>query len=176
MECFFVDGSARSFADIILQQKTPRKKCLVASYGFGVEQVRKVLSAFDFMMLVADVSHAQLNPKAYQIVVDMSDTLPNFYFVATKTHAKFALVDDEIIIFTSANLSANRRIESYLVGNMAEASGVDALKKIFSSAHSVVSYRDFTGVREGEKFKQVAANYIDQGGLHEPGYTHTVGE
>lgn len=176
MECFLVDGATRSFADVILQQRGCGKKCLVASYGFGVLQVRKVLSAFDFLLLVADISHATLNAEAYSVVVEMSEKLENFSFVATKTHAKFALVDDETLIFTSANLSANRRIESYMIGSVEEVAGVEALQRVFSLASGVVDYKKFTEDGVGQvKYSQVRAKYIDMGGLREPRYSHTVG-
>ena len=174
MNCFFVDGSSKSFADIILQQRVDGKKCLVASYGFGVMQVRKILNAFDFVLLVADISHAQLNAVAYDTVVEMSKVLPNFSFVATKTHAKLAVIDDEKIIFTSANLSANRRIESYVIGSLSEIVGIDKLKAIFDNQSSVIENIDVNDIGSSSEFKIVKAKYLDPGGFNEPRYTHSI--
>ena len=176
MDCFFVDGASKSFADVILQQRVSGKTCLVASYGFGVLQVRKVLNAFDFVLLVADISHAQLNAEAYNMVVEMSAILPNFSFVATKTHAKLAIIDDEIIIFTSANLSANRRMESYMIGSLGEVNGSEKLKEIFSRTTCAVESTIPVGEGDGCEFNIIKASYLDNGGLSEPKYTHTVGD
>ena len=173
MDCFFVDGASKSFADIILQQRIDGKKCQVASYGFGVLQIRKIINAFDSVSLVADISHAQLNAEVYDIVVDMSRVLPNFSFVATKTHAKLALIDDKTIIFTSANLSANRRMESYLIGSFDEISGVENIKEIFSRTTLAVENLEREPSCKGD-FKIIEAGYLDPGGLNEPRYTHTV--
>lgn len=173
MDVFFVDGAVRSFADIILQQRIDGKKCLVASYGFGVAQVKKILNAFDFVLLIADVSHAQLNTDAYNTVVEMSAVLPNFSFIATKTHAKFALIDDETIIFTSANLSANRRMESYMIGSIREVSGVQKINEIFSENDGVVENL-IVGSMGVDAFNIVKAKYFDIGGLNEPSYTHVI--
>ena len=170
MDCFFVDGNSKSFADIILQHRVDGKKCLVASYGFGVLQIRKIINAFDFVSLVADISHSKLNEKAYCTVVEMATVLPNFSFITTKTHAKLALIDDEIIIFTSANLSANRRIESYVIGSMQEFPGIEKFKKLFTNTS--MSIENLESINENN-FKVVRAKYL-QGDINEPRYTHIV--
>ena len=89
---------------------------MAATSGFGTKQVEKIIQNFDTVPLVADSSHSQLNPRAYSRVVELSEILDNFRFAPTKIHAKFAVINGEIVIFTSANLSANRRLEVYLVG------------------------------------------------------------
>lgn len=137
MDVFFVDGSEQCLADIILKNIVSGKTCSVASYGFGVKQVRRLIDAFDQVLLVADISHSQLNAKAYDAVVEMSDKLPHFIFRPIKTHAKLALIDDEIVIFTSANLSANRRIESYMIGRFEEVTGIDEIKKTLGDPGSI---------------------------------------
>lgn len=133
MRVFFVDGSQRHFADIILENLVTGRTCSVASYGFGVKQVDRLIGAFDQFLLVADTSHAQLNTKAYNNVVKKSDTLDHFTFNPINTHAKLALIDDEVIIFTSANLSANRRMESYMVGTFDEVEGIEQLQATMGS-------------------------------------------
>lgn len=170
MNCFFVDGSSKSFADIILQYRVDGKKCLVASYGFGVLQVRKIISAFDAVVLVADISHATLNATAYDTVVEMSAVLPSFSFIATRTHAKLALIDDEIVVFTSANLSANRRVESYMIGEFREFTGIENLEKIFSNTSGVLVKPDSESQND---LKVVDGKYLT-GGINEPSYTHVI--
>ena len=166
-----MDGSSTSFADVILQKRVCGRRCLIASYGFGVVQIRKVLSAFDNVCLVADISHAQLNPVAYNMVVEMSTVLPGFSFFAIKTHVKMALIDDEVFIFTSANLSANRRIESYVVGSFDEVEGIEKFEKMFNGKIKVgEKYK----IDAADDFKVVAAEYLDAGDLNEAGYTHVV--
>lgn len=167
MECFFLDGSSKSFADVILDNLVCGGECLVASYGFGVLQVRKLVNSFDSVVLVADISHAKLNAEAYDMVVDMSSILPNFSFIATKTHAKLALIDDEIIIFTSANLSANRRFESYMIGKFKEFNGIEKLKEIFKKEPILTK-------KEEVKFNIIKTKYFNLGGVNEPSYTHVV--
>lgn len=137
MNVFLVDGSQRHFADIILENLVTGRTCSVASYGFGVKQITRLIEAFDQVLLVADTSHSQLNTKAYNRVVRMSNELEHFTFRPVKTHAKLALIDDEIIIFTSANLSANRRMESYMIGTFSEVGGIGELKKIMGSPGDV---------------------------------------
>lgn len=129
MDVFFVDGSQKCFADIILENMTTGKTCSVASYGFGVKQVKRLIHSFEQVLLVADTSHSQLNAEAYNTVVEMSNDIPQFTFKPIKTHAKLALIDNEKIIFTSANLSANQRMESYMVGFFNEVSGIEKLKQ-----------------------------------------------
>lgn len=46
MEIFIVDGSEKNFADVIIENKKDGKICMVASYGFGVNQVNRIISAF----------------------------------------------------------------------------------------------------------------------------------
>ena len=136
-EAFLVDGSQRNFADVIISRRVTGKTCAVASYGFGVVQVNRLVSAFRQVLLVADESHSQLNTKAYDTVVRMDRKLKYFTFRPTKIHAKLALIDDEVIIFTSANLSANRRVESYLVGQASEVAGIEAIKNLLSNPDEV---------------------------------------
>ena len=121
---FLVNGAEKSFADVIIEHKGAGGSCMVASYGFGVKQVEKIIQNFDTVTLVADSSHSQLNPRAYSRVVELSEILDNFRFAPTKIHAKFAVINGEIVIFTSANLSANRRLEVYLVGQKDDVDGV----------------------------------------------------
>jgi hypothetical protein len=130
MNIFMVDGSKRRLSDIIIENKVTGESCLVASYGLGVRQVRILIDEFQQVTLVADESHSRLNPNAYAAVIDLNESVPHFTFKVIKTHAKFALIDDEIIVFTSANLSANRRMESYMVGRIDEVNGIESVKKI----------------------------------------------
>jgi len=90
-----------------------------------------LIRAFEHVLLVADTSHSQLNSDAYKAIVGRSRNLSGFTFKQIKNHSKLALIDDEIIIFTSANLSANRRVESYLIGSFGEVGGIEELKKMF---------------------------------------------
>ena len=133
MEIYLVNGADTNFADVILKNKLYGKTCSVASYGFGVIQVKRLISSFDQVLLVADESHSQLNTSAYNAVVEMDKNINHFKFRPTKIHAKFALVDNEIFIFTSANLSANRRIESYMIGSFNEVVGLDKIKKLMGN-------------------------------------------
>ena len=125
MRAFLVNGSERSFADVITEQRGLGLSCMVASYGFGVKQVERIISNFNRVTLIADSSHAQLNPRAYERVVALDETLDTFNFIPTKIHAKFAIINGDTVIFTSANLSANRRVEVYLIGCKGEVDGVN---------------------------------------------------
>jgi len=133
MDAFIVDGAKQTLADIIISKKVSGKTCSVASWGFGVRHVERLINAFDQLLLVADASHSQLNKTAYRSVVKMSEKLDYFTFRPARTHVKLALIDDEIIIFTSANLSANRRLESYIIGHFCEINGIDEIKRMFDN-------------------------------------------
>ena len=78
MKVFFVDGSARCFADIIIENKITGKTCSVASYGFGVKQVSRIIAEFDQVLLIADTSHSRINKNSYASVMQMDKTLPFF--------------------------------------------------------------------------------------------------
>jgi hypothetical protein len=130
MECFFVDGKKQSFADIILKYKKSGDTCLVGSFGFGTKQVKKLLANFKKTVLLADSSHSQLNSNAYFQVCRLAESSDNFVFKQTKTHAKFAIVDDEVFIMTSANLSQNQRLEIYVIEDVAKVNGLDEIKKV----------------------------------------------
>jgi hypothetical protein len=69
----------------------------------------------------------------------MARRMSRFVFNPIPIHAKLAFIDDEILIVTSANLSANRRIESYLVARMDEVDGVDELKKVMGNPGRVLA-------------------------------------
>jgi len=144
MEVFIVDGAKQNLADIIISNKISGKTCTVASWGFGVRQVERLIDAFDQLLLVADASHSQLNTKAYGTVVEMSENLEYFTFRPTRTHMKLALVDDELIIFTSANLSANRRLESYMIGNFGEVNGIENIKEILGDPGMIFREKQHT--------------------------------
>ena len=142
MKAFIVDGSKRSFADVILENKTTGKTCSVASWGFGAAQVRRLIREFQRVLLVADASHSQLNASAYAAVLRMQKTYAHFTFRPCKTHVKLALIDDEIIIFTSANLSANKRAESYIVGELSEIDGIDQIKEFIGEPEKIFRVDD----------------------------------
>ncbi len=112
---FFVDGKATSFADVILRYKKNGQSLFVATYGFGVKQVWRLMSNFDSVILVADESHSVLNSKAFKSAEAMSRNSNGFEFRPMRNHAKLAIIDDAVIIFTSANLSQNRKRELYFV-------------------------------------------------------------
>lgn len=124
MKAYIVDGSKQNFADTIISLSSSGRSCVVSSFGFGVRQVRRLLEHFDSVNLVADGTHSQLNSKAYKEVVRLSNSVSGFSFTPKKIHAKLAVIDSEVVVFTSANLSANRRIEVYVVGSLDEIQGV----------------------------------------------------
>ena len=126
MKTFLVDGANKSLADIIIEHTEEGGECLVTSFGFGVRQVRKIIDHFDSFTLIADASHSTLNSRAYQSVVELDSDIDGFTFKPTeKIHAKFVVIDKKTVIFTSANLSANKRIEAYVIGSASEMIGVD---------------------------------------------------
>lgn len=127
MNAFVVDGSEKNFADVIIENAGKRKSCIVASYGFGVKQVERIVEHFGSVVLVADESHSQLNPRAFNRIVEMSETIESFSFIPTKIHAKIAIINGDTVIFTSANLSANRRVEVYLIGKTKSISGMSGV-------------------------------------------------
>jgi len=137
MNCFFVDGSQTNLADVILDNTVAGETCAVLSYGFGVMQVKRLMSAFDQVLLLADSSHSKLNKKAYDEVVRLSSMDNGFTFRPVRTHAKLVIIDSEIVIFTSANLSANKRIESYLIGKVSEISGIDKMLEFFGNPDEI---------------------------------------
>jgi len=137
MRIFIVDGKERTFADVICENSAKFDSLLVASYGFGVRQVEKLLSVFREVVLVADESHSVLNRKAFESVLSKSEHNEKFSFLPSRTHAKLALIDNETIIVTSANLSSNRKIELYLIGSAKEVDGIDELKKFFGDPDEV---------------------------------------
>ena len=67
-----------------------------------------------------------------------SETYEKFSFLPSRIHAKLALIDGETIIVTSANLSSNRKIELYLIGNINEVDGIDEVKKFFGDPDEVL--------------------------------------
>ena len=137
IEVFVIDGSERNLADIIIANKISGDSLCVASYGFGVKQVRRLMNAFKKMVLVADTSHSQLNNAAWKSITKMSNENPRFLFIPTAIHAKLAIIDEAIVVFTSANLSANQRIESYIIGNKNEMNGIDDIANfLFHQADS----------------------------------------
>ena len=142
MKAFVVDGSQRHFAEVIIDYRVSGREVMVASYGFGVKQVQLLLGAFRRVLLVADNSHSQLNPNAWKTIVAMAREMPRFVFNPIPIHAKLALIDNEMLIFTSANLSANRRLESYLAARMDEVDGVEELKKIMGNPGMVFAPAD----------------------------------
>lgn len=127
MEIFTVNGKDTNFADVIIKHRINGEKCVVASYWFGVRMVERIIQNFKSVMLVSDSSHSTLNPKAYKKVVALDRRLDDFEFVTIKTHAKFAIIDNKTLIFTSANLSANQRMESYLIADVAEVVGCESI-------------------------------------------------
>jgi len=139
---FFVDGADKTFADIILENRVNGETCAVASYGFGVKQINRLLDGFDNLLLLADESHAQLNKKAWDTVIEMDANLDHFTFKSEKTHAKLAIIDKKVIIFTSANLSANRRMESYMIAKVADVDGVDDVRAIIGNPSECSKKRD----------------------------------
>ena len=138
MRAFLVNGAERSLADVIVEHKGQGRTCLVASYRFGVKQVERIISNFSTVTLIADSSHAQLNPRAYERVIELDETLDTFSFVPTKIHAKFAIINGETVIFTSANLSANRRVEVYIIGCKGEVDGVDDVVSVLGDPGGIL--------------------------------------
>lgn len=137
MKAFLVNGKQKNFADVIIENSITGNVCLVASYGFGIAQINRLISAFDKVLLIADTSHSRLSKNVYNEVVRMSDDFSYFTFKPINTHAKFALIDDEIIIFTSANLSVNRCMESYLIGKFSEIDDIEKFKEIVGDPDSL---------------------------------------
>jgi len=132
VKVFAVNGANKNFADIILENSSIGGTCVVASYGFGVKQVERLVSYFKEVTLIADESHSQLNPNAYEHIVKLSDNGGNgFTFKPTKTHAKMAIINNETLIFTSANLSSNRMVEIYLITSVSSVDGVDGILRVF---------------------------------------------
>ncbi len=142
MDAFFVNGKDSSLADIILKNTTKYHTCYVASFGFGIKQINLLIDRFENVLLVADNSHAKLNKTAYDKVIEMNNEIPNFVFKETKTHAKLAIIDDDTIIFTSANLSKNHRMESYLIGKITEINGIEHIKEIFGNPSSIFEVKE----------------------------------
>ena len=126
-----INGKKKNMADVIIENGVTFESCVVASYGFGVKQINKLIAAFDSVFLIADDSHSKLNSNVYKSVVEMSKRLNHFYFRSINVHAKFAIIDNSVFMMTSANLSNNQKYEIYCICNISDVSGIDELKRFF---------------------------------------------
>lgn len=150
MRAFIINGATKNFADVIIGESTGGN-CLVASFGFGVKQIERLISHFSEVVLIADASHSQLNSKVYEKAVSLSMCTDGFTFIPSKIHAKLAIINNDKLIFTSANLSANRRIESYLIGKVSEIEGVKQLKQSLGNPDLFFTDKsdDYSGIWSG---------------------------
>jgi hypothetical protein len=150
IKAFAVDGSNRCFADVIIENSSSGNTCVVASYGFGIKQVDRLVSFFSELVLIADESHSKLDPKAYKHVTGLSGK-NGFTFIPANTHAKIAIINREKVIFTSANLSANRRIEIYFVAPVKHIDGISDILRILGDPQNFLSGDDIGHEKESRQ-------------------------
>lgn len=160
VKAFVVNGANRNFADVILEYATRGDSCIVASYGFGTEQVDRLVFFFKSLVLVADESHSKLNSKAFDYVMGLSGK-NGFAFIPTKTHAKMAIINNETVIFTSANLSANKRLEMYVVAPLSAITGMDAILEVFKNPQKLIDEDRFSQAAAVEKTSTEAVAPLD---------------
>jgi len=129
-----VDGSKCSLAEMIVKNKVTGESVLVATFGIGIKQIKMLLWEFDKVTIVIDSSHSSWQKKLWDRILYMNDTNEKLTIKVAQIHAKLAIIDGEVAVITSANLSQNQFIESYVIGNVSEIKGS---KKVIDFLNSI---------------------------------------
>jgi len=128
-----INGSESSLADMITKNKVSGKTVIVATFGIGVKQIKKLLWEFEEVTIIIDSTHSHWQKKLWKRVLKLNSMHDNLIIKMAAIHSKVAIIDNKIVIVTSANLSQNQFIESYVIGDMLEFSGIKEIINFFNS-------------------------------------------
>jgi len=113
-EIKFINGKETNFADIICEyKKNQDRNVIVTTFGISIKQIEKLLYNFKTVEVIVDESQSKLNKNMFDRIVILNKQNDNFILKCASIHSKLAIVDNEKLIITSANLTNNQKIESY---------------------------------------------------------------
>jgi hypothetical protein len=109
-----IDGGSKSFADVICDNKFAGDTVLVTTFGVSLKQIEKLLFSFEDVTIIIDESQSKLNPNMIERIIAKQKAVEKLHIKMASIHAKLAIIDNNFLIVSSANLTSNYKIESYL--------------------------------------------------------------
>lgn len=131
-ELKLINGKKYSFADVILSKRKNEQSIIVSTFGISAAQIQKLLFTFNKVQVVIDESHSNLNEDMFNRICNLNNIEKRFILKVTSIHAKIAIFGNQCIV-TSANLTSNQKIESYLFSTIKEITGVKKIIDFFNT-------------------------------------------
>lgn len=115
MKMFFEKN--KTLADIILDNRITGKSLTVFSFGLAKKEIAKLITRFEKIILIIDTNAVKRTQKKSIVWVLALEKMTKKIKLMTcgRAHVKIAIVDEEVLIITSANLQKNRSEEFYSV-------------------------------------------------------------
>lgn len=142
-----INGKETSLSDFIVARKGAGISVDVCTFGINAKDVEALLWHFKKVTLFLSDGQSTLNPKMIQRISMIQQMNSNLIVKKGKIHSKLVLINKELLIVTSANLTKNYKTESYLTCS------VDSIDGAIESFESLQSLPDFFGDEEKKEDK-----------------------